>query len=148
MHDAAEGLPSSMFSQYGSNITADGDVFPTMAKVLGKIITKDPPQPNDEEITDSGHPPVSPSNAKGGSPGEKEMLTSSLLSPSIQDSEKEQDSHTWESNPDVMRAKERRSKSNADRPSLVRSAHARRWPLIWISPTNLRQGRRVWWTPS
>jgi hypothetical protein len=36
-------LPSSAFSQYGSNLTEAGDIFPMMAKIMNKAVEQ--PQP-------------------------------------------------------------------------------------------------------
>jgi hypothetical protein len=42
MHSPVQ-LPASVFSQYGSNLTESGDIFPMMAKILNNVV--DQPQP-------------------------------------------------------------------------------------------------------
>ncbi|KAK1686188.1 hypothetical protein QYE76_047036 [Lolium multiflorum] len=114
---ASAGLPPTMFSQYGSNLTVDGGMFPIMAQVLGG--RTEPVAATNEVIVVSEHPTQSLSTMEVSTPGGTHAIGQSSMTNQSEEEGLVEDCDTWESNPEAMRAKERRSKSNADRPSLM-----------------------------
>jgi hypothetical protein len=113
-------LPASAFSQYGSNLTAQGDIFPTMANMIKQVLASPPvssPRCSGleqlqlstslstlNEETDEGQSYLTPGKAlQLGAEDKKEIGWHSPAS--------------GESAASALRASERRSKSNHDRPS-------------------------------
>ncbi|KAK1625985.1 hypothetical protein QYE76_000300 [Lolium multiflorum] len=113
-------LPASAFTQYGSNLTAQGDIFPTMANMIKQVLASPPVSSprrsgleqlqlstsmsslNDE--TDEGQSYLTPGKAL--SLGAEEKKEIGWQSPA-----------SGESAASALRASERRNKSNHDRPS-------------------------------
>jgi hypothetical protein len=123
-------LPDSAMNQYGSNLTDSGDIFPALAKIVSAASTKQTsPQRSGEsgEMVDSdgNQPPTSPSLAtdsatpEGGPASVRMSLWKAQPMSSMDREEGGITSPSWESYPDTMRVRERRSKFNADRPSKV-----------------------------
>jgi hypothetical protein len=113
-------LPASAFSQYGSNLTEQGDIFPTVANIIKQVIASPPvssPRHSDleqlqlstslsslNEETDDGQSYLTPGKAL--SLDTKEKAEIGWCSPA-----------SGESAASALRASERRSKSNNDRQS-------------------------------
>ncbi|KAK1602998.1 hypothetical protein QYE76_048210 [Lolium multiflorum] len=116
-------LPASAFSQYGSNLTESGDIFPTMAKMLHSVavqpqpqtpsgsLDSDPPQVSlslicdtPEEPNDAGQSEPTPGKAIQLSHADRQEA--GLASPDHRLTQEQ-----------VQRDSEKRSKSNHDRPS-------------------------------
>jgi hypothetical protein len=119
-------IPSSALSQYGSNLLGKGDIFP----ILKNLLTSDqaPTQLEEPEDSDEDQPPLSPSLVTDSTtpeglstPRRDPRSQGKAMHLSDQDRVEAGISPSWESDPDAMRARERRSKSNLDRPSLVRN---------------------------
>jgi hypothetical protein len=122
LHSAIiETIPPSALNQYGSNLTAAGDIFPAIAKIItpgkfpaspGVLAAADEGEPSaveisfsaDDGFTSGGSAPTQ-GKAKRLSAQEREEI--GWESPS-----------SWEATPAAMLDRERRSKSYADHPSL------------------------------
>ncbi|KAK1615821.1 hypothetical protein QYE76_021338 [Lolium multiflorum] len=119
-------LPASALSQYGSNLAGKGDIFPVLAKIVHQVASAEklaeesagsggsqsPPSPSISMDStslqeDDASPPHCPSLWKAQLLSEEDRAEAGIESPI-----------SWETDPEAMRARERRSKSNADRPSL------------------------------
>ncbi|KAK1666668.1 hypothetical protein QYE76_054827 [Lolium multiflorum] len=118
-------LPTTAFSQYGSNLTEGGDIFPALAGILQPARVSQ--EPSGERVS-SGGDQLSPSLVSfQESPlvGDASVKSRPSLWKAQQLSEEDRVEAgittlvTWESDPQAMRSKERRSKANADRPSLA-----------------------------
>jgi hypothetical protein len=118
-------LPNSAFSQYGSNLTEEGDIFPVLAEILQPARARQ--EPSGERVSSSGDQ-MSPSLVSfQDSPlaGAESVKSRPSLWKAQQLSDEDRVEAgistpvTWESDPQAMRSKERRSKANADRPSLA-----------------------------
>jgi hypothetical protein len=113
-------LPATAFTQYGSNLTEQGDIFPTVAKMIKQVLVSPPassPRRSDleqlqlstslsslNEETDEGQSYLTPGKAL--SLGVEDKNEIGWHSPA-----------SGESAASALRASERRSKSNNDRPS-------------------------------
>jgi hypothetical protein len=121
-------IPPSALSQYGSNLLGKGDIFPILKSILspagGSLLSQE-----ESEDTDGGQPPLSPSLLMDSAtpdglvtPGKEGRTPGKAMRLSEEDRAEVGLSPSWESDPDRRREKERRSKSNMDRPSLVRGS--------------------------
>jgi hypothetical protein len=148
MNGAAGGLPSSMFSQYGPNLTANRDIFPIMAQVLGSITNPLPPQAMDDVITDSEHPPFSPSNLEGNTLVARRCWAQ-ICCP------RQNMTRRWTKTRTHGNQTPKKCGPRSEGARAMLTAHrwceARRvlrWPPTWTSRTKTCQPKRVWWTPS
>jgi hypothetical protein len=110
-------LPATAFTQYGSNLTENGDIFPTVANIIKQVLVSPPassPRHSDleqiqlstslSEETEEGQSYLTPGKALALGAEEKQEI--GWHSPA-----------SGESTASALRASERRSKSNNDRPS-------------------------------
>ncbi|KAK1599880.1 hypothetical protein QYE76_018482 [Lolium multiflorum] len=118
-------LPKTVFSQYGSNLTKDGDIFPIVAQIVASasLPTSNP----EEELTLDSEPLISISVSELCTPGGGATSGQSYVTPfkAKSLSEEEKKELDWQTpisaaeEDESLREKERRSKSNNDRPSKV-----------------------------
>jgi hypothetical protein len=123
---SAPTIPASALSQYGSNLMGKGDIFPILKSMLtpgegsasSQVVAED---------TEGDQPPLSPSlltdsaTPDGLVTPDRDGRTEGKAWHLSQEERAEVGlSPSWDSDPNLMREKERRSKSNMDRPSLVR----------------------------
>ncbi|KAK1608743.1 hypothetical protein QYE76_032416 [Lolium multiflorum] len=116
-------LPKTVFSQYGSNLTKDGDIFPMVAQIVASASM--PSSNLEEESTMDSEPLLSISVSDlctpGGGASSGQNFATPFKAKSLSEEEKKE--VDWQSpnsaaEEDVLRReKERRSKSNNDRPS-------------------------------
>jgi hypothetical protein len=121
-------IPASALSQYGSNLMGKGDIFP----ILKSLLTPAEGSASSQEVedgTEGDQPPLSPSLLTDSatpeclvSPGRDGRTEGKEWFLSQEERAEVGLSPTWESNPNLMREKGRRSKSNKDRPSLARGS--------------------------
>jgi hypothetical protein len=122
MHSPVQ-LPASVFSQYGSNLTEAGDIFPMMAKIMNNAVEQPQPQtPSDSIDTDTLQASLSiicdtpddPMDA-----GQSDPTSGKVMRMSQADREAAGLDSTppQASKEQLLRDSEKRSKSNHDRPS-------------------------------
>ncbi|KAK1604887.1 hypothetical protein QYE76_028560 [Lolium multiflorum] len=126
---AGPKLPASAMSQYGSNLAGEGDIFPVLAKIVQQVADSEK-QAVESAGSGSDQSPPSPSimmdstspEEEDGSPRSRPSLWKAQRL-SVEDREEAgiESPISWDTDPEAMLARERRSKSNADRPSLRRS---------------------------
>jgi hypothetical protein len=116
-------LPKTVFSQYGSNLTKDGDIFPLVAQIVASASLPSS-NPEEESIVDS-EPLISVFVSELCTPGGGATSGQNYVTPfkAVSLSEEEKKEVGWQSpiraaeEAESLREKERRSKSNNDRPS-------------------------------
>ncbi|KAK1647115.1 hypothetical protein QYE76_064920 [Lolium multiflorum] len=122
-------LPVSVLSQYGSNLTKDGYIFPLVAKLMATPAA--PAVVSEEESSeDSEQPPISLSLSEQCTPGGGATTGQSYVTPfkAAPLSKEDKEDIAWvepsmvESEAENLREKERHSKSNNDRPSKILSS--------------------------
>jgi hypothetical protein len=122
-------LPASAMSQYGSNLAGEGDIFPVLAKIVQQVADyekmaeesagsgSDQSPPSPSILMDSASP-----EEEDGSPRSRPSLwKAQRLSAEDREEAGIESPISWDTYLEAMRARERRSKSNADRPSLIRN---------------------------
>jgi hypothetical protein len=112
-------------NQYGSNLLGGADIFPLLAK-LNTPSVPSPVVSGILEDSEGEQPPFSSSLLSESASPEvaasvKRLSPGKALHLSVAERAEAGISPTWESDPDRMREKERRSKSNMDRPSKSRA---------------------------
>jgi hypothetical protein len=116
-------------SQYGSNLAREGDIFPVLAKIVQQVADyekmaeesagsgSDQSPPSPSILMDS----ASPEEEDGSPRSQPSLWKAQRLSAEDREEAGIESPISWDTYLEAMRARERRSKSNADRPSVRRS---------------------------
>jgi hypothetical protein len=146
----SSGAPKhkSVINQYGSNLLGKGDIFPILKSIMTPA-ERSPPSQEESEDTDGEQPPLSLSLVTDSTtPYGIMMLGMDGRTPrkAMRMSEENRVevglSPSWESDLDKMRERERRSKSNMDRPSLVRNVEGKEIAMQLVFEDGEKQGSK------
>jgi hypothetical protein len=110
-------LPATAFTQYGSNLTENGDIFPTVANIIKQVLIS--PPASSPRHSDLEQLQLSTSLSEETDEGQSYLTPGKALALGVED-KNEIGWHSpasGESAASALRASERRSKSNNDRPS-------------------------------
>ncbi|KAK1693140.1 hypothetical protein QYE76_009837 [Lolium multiflorum] len=111
-------LPASAFNQYGSNLTAGGDIFPAVAKIIQQALAT--PRQETATISDTEQPSLSLSVSNDTTEGPKntgQSYRSPFKAKQMPAEDRAEVGWVSPSSDEERSAKERRSKTNNDRPS-------------------------------